>query len=140
MHFVLWSQQVNNNVKYPDAVKLDGKDLPWVEHADHLGHTLHQSVNMDLDCSRARAKFIDKAVEVKEQFYFAHARQQVQMVQVLCCDGYGSMLWDLQSNKTEEYFRSWNTNVKLTWGVPRSCYTYLNNLCEPQILEDENKL
>ena len=127
----------NNNVKYPDAVKLDGKDLPWVEHADHLGHTLHQSVKMDLDCSRARAKFIDKAVEVKEQFSFANARQQVQMVQVLCCDGYGSMLWDLQSSKAEEYFRSWNTNVKLTWGVPRSCYTYL---VEGFLAEDQTPL
>ena len=29
-------------VQYPDPVKLDGKDLPWVENADHLGHTLPQ--------------------------------------------------------------------------------------------------
>ena len=114
-----------NNLSYPDPVRLDGKDLPWVAHADHLGHTLHQSVKMDSDCTRARAKFIDKAVEVKGQFSFAHPRQQVHMVQVLCCDSYGSMLWDLQSTKAEEFFRSWNTNVKLTWGVPRSCYTYL---------------
>ena len=114
-----------NNVSFPDPVKLDGKDLPWVEHADHLGHTLHQSVNMEMDCVRARAKFIDKAVEVAQQFSFAEARQKVQMVQVLCCDGYGSMLWDLESNRAEEYFRSWNTTVKLAWGVPRSCFTYL---------------
>ena len=29
-------------VRYPDPVQLDGKDLPWVESADHLGHKLHQ--------------------------------------------------------------------------------------------------
>ena len=28
-------------VQYPDCVKLDGKDLPWVERTDHIGHTLH---------------------------------------------------------------------------------------------------
>ena len=33
------------NVKYPAPVQLEGKDLPWVEHADHLGHTLHQLVS-----------------------------------------------------------------------------------------------
>ena len=63
---------------------------------------ISQSVKMELDCSRARAKFIDKAVDVEQQFSFANARQKVQMVQVLCCDGYGSMLWDLQSNKAKE--------------------------------------
>ena len=44
------------NVKYPDPVQLDGKDLPWVEHSDHLGHTLHQSVTMEMDSNRARAQ------------------------------------------------------------------------------------
>ena len=47
------------------------------------------------------------------------------MVQILCCDGYGSMLWDLQGDPAEQYFRSWNTSVKLIHGVPRSTFTYL---------------
>ena len=110
---------------YPAAVKLDGKDLPWVEHAEHLGHTLHQSVTMEKDCHRARAKFIDKTVEVREQFSFAHPRQTMQMVQVLCCDGYGSMLWELKSNPAEQIFKFWNTCVKLAWRVPLSTFTYL---------------
>ena len=47
------------------------------------------------------------------------------MVQILCCDGYGSILWELQSNPVEQIFKCWNTCVKLAWGVPRSTYTYL---------------
>ena len=113
------------DVRYPEPVKLEGKDLPWVEHAEHLGHTLHQSVTMEMDCNRARAKFIDKTVDVREQFAFAHPRQQLKMVQLLCCDGYGSMLWDMQSTRSEQFFKSWNTTVKLVWGVPRSTFTYL---------------
>ena len=105
------------NAKYPDPVKLDGKDLPWVEHAEHLGHQLHQSVSMDMDCNRARARFIDKTVDVRDQFSFATPKQQLQMIQVLCCDGYGSMLWDLQSEKAEMFFKSWNTTVRLVWAV-----------------------
>ena len=112
------------NVKYPDPVQLDGKDLPWVEHADHLGHTLHQSVTMEMDSNRARAKFIQKTVDVREQFSFAQPKQQLQMVEILCCDGYGSMLWELQSDKAEQFFKTWNTAGKLIWGVPRSTYTY----------------
>ena len=28
------------DVRYPEPVKLNGKDLPWVEHEEHLGRTL----------------------------------------------------------------------------------------------------
>ena len=51
---------------YPSPVQLDGKDLPWVVTADHLGHTLHQLVTMDQDAKIKRAKFIDKSVEIRE--------------------------------------------------------------------------
>ena len=47
------------------------------------------------------------------------------MVQILCCDGYGSMLWNLRGNPAEQYFKCWNTCVKLINDVPRSTYTYL---------------
>ena len=114
-----------NNVTFPAPVKLDGKDLPWVEYAEHLGHTLHQSVTMEKDCLRAKAKFIDKTVEVRNQFAFAHPSQTLKMVRILCCDGYGSMLWELQSNPVEQMFKCWNTCVKLSWEVPRSTFTYL---------------
>ena len=114
-----------NNVQYPAPVQLDGKDLPWVQQADHLGHILHQTVTMDKDCHRARAKFIDKNVDIREQFAFAHPDQIIKMVQILCCDAYGSMLWDLRSNPAEQFFKSWNTCVKLVYRVPRSTYTYL---------------
>ena len=114
-----------NNVNFPAAVHLDGKDLPWVESAEHLGHTLHQSVTMDKDCLRARARFIDKTVEVREKFAFAHPSQTIKVVKTLCCDGYGSMLWELKSDPVEQLFRCWNTCVKLAWGVPRSTFTFL---------------
>jgi hypothetical protein len=114
-----------NNVKYPAPVQLYGEDLPWVEYADHLGHTLDQSVTMDRDCHRARAKFIAKSVDVREQFVFALPEQKLKMVQILCCDGYGSMLWNLSGNPAEQFFKSWNTCVKLIHEVPRSTFTYL---------------
>ena len=47
------------------------------------------------------------------------------MVQILCCDGYGSMLWNLGSNPAEQYFKCWNTCVKLMYRVPFSTFTYL---------------
>ena len=80
---------------------------------------------MDKDCTRARASFIDRSVDVRQQFSFASPDLTLQMVQVLCSDGYGSMLWNLQSDSAESYFKSWNTCVKLVHGVPRSTFTHL---------------
>ena len=112
-------------VKYPDPVQLGGEDLPWVESALHLGHTLHQLTNMDKDAQRARGTFISKTVDIREQLSFAQPEQVMQAVQVLCTDAYGSMLWDLGSEKAEQFFKSWNTCVKLVYGLPRSTFTYL---------------
>ena len=112
-------------VQYPDPVQLYGEDLPWVESADHLGHTLHQLTNMEKDSQRARAKFIDKTVEIREELYFARPEQVMQTVQILSSDAYGSMLWNLSSAGAESFFKCWNTCVKLLYGVPRSTFTYL---------------
>ena len=49
----------------------------------------------------------------------------MQAVQVLCTDAYGSMLWRLSSPEAESFFKSWNTCVKLVYGVPRNTFTYL---------------
>ena len=49
----------------------------------------------------------------------------MQAIQVLCTDAYGSMLWELGSDPAEQYFKSWNTCVKLAYGLPRSTFTYL---------------
>ena len=76
-------------------------------------------------CHRDRARFIGNSVDTRESFYFAQPSQQLKMVQLLCCDGYGSMLWDLKGDSAEQYFKSWNTSVKLIFGVPRSTFTYL---------------
>ena len=113
------------NVKYPAPVQLYNKELPWVVSADHLGHTLHQMVTMDQDCKIKRAKFIDKTVGLRDQLSFAKPEQVIKAAEVYCCDGYGSMLWELESDTAEQYFKAWNTFVKLTFEVPRSTFTYL---------------
>ena len=112
-------------VRYPEPVQLGGEDLPWVESADHLGHRVSQMTNMEKDCQRARAMFIRKTLEIREQFKFANPENIMQAIQIFCTDAYGSMLWDLSSEIAEQYFKSWNTCVKLVYGLPRNTFTYL---------------
>ena len=75
-------------VRYPDPVQLYGKDLPWVERADHLGHTLSQVTNMEQDGNRARGRFINNTVELREELRFAKSGQILQAVHILCTDAY----------------------------------------------------
>ena len=96
-----------------------------METADHLGHTLHQVTNMEKDCQRARAKFIAKSLEVRNQLSFADPQIILKALQIFCTDAYGCMLWDLSSEAAESFFKCWNTNVKLVFGLPRNTFTYL---------------
>ena len=109
----------------PVNLMLDGKQLPWVESAVHLGHTLHQSGNMDKDIRIKRANFIDESVEVRETFEFASPTEVLQAVKLYVGSHYGSMLWDLGCDMATQYFNAWNTCVKLAWQVPRATRTYL---------------
>ena len=68
-----------------DLVNINGTKIPFVETAEHLGHTLHQLGTVDVDCKKATAKFMQKSAE--------------------------------------QYFKAWNTCVKLIFKIPRSTYT-----------------
>ena len=112
------------HVPKPANLQLYGQNLPWVSHATHLGHELHEEGNMDFDCKCKRAKFIDNSLNIRETFKFANPHQILQAVQTYCCDFYGSMLWDLFDDQTEQLYRCWNTCNKLCWNIPRSTHTY----------------
>ena len=58
-------------------------------------------------------------------FEFAHPDQVLQAVNVYASHFYGSMLWNLYGPGAEQVFRSWNTCLKLAWGVPRWSHNYL---------------
>ena len=116
-----------NNVQYPAKLQLDGKDLPFVESASHIGHELHQMCNMDYDIKVKRAQFIDTSTNVRDIFSFAHPDQILSAINLYCSHCYGSMLWDLSSEMAGQFFRAWSTAVKLAWEVPRSTHTYLVN-------------
>ena len=47
-------------VNYPAIVQLEWGDNPWVKHAEHLGHTMHQLETMSRDSTRLI--FIDRNV------------------------------------------------------------------------------
>ena len=114
-----------NNLIYPVKLQLNGKDLPWVTNATHLGHELRQNGKMDQDIRIKKARFINDSVEVRDTFSFAHPEQILQAVRTYCGHQYGSMLWEINSDMCGQYCRTWNTYVKLTYDLPRGTHTYI---------------
>ena len=47
--YIYFCGRQGRRVKYPAPIQLNGKDLPWVETADHLRNTLHQLCKMDVE-------------------------------------------------------------------------------------------
>ena len=109
---------------YPAPLQLYGKDLPWVAHATHLGHELHQDCSMDMDTRMKRGSFITNSTDIRSMFSFALPVQVLNAISVYSAHFYGSMLWDLYGDVAGQVYRSWNTCVKLVWNLPRSTHNY----------------
>ena len=112
------------NCAKPAPLLLNGKELPWVAQATHLGHEICETGLMDFDARVKRAKFIKDSVDIRESFSFASPVEILRATKTYCSSLYGSMLWDLDSQAAGQVFRAWNTCVKLAWGVPRATHTY----------------
>ena len=122
----------NYRGEMPAPVILDGKMLPWVSTVDHLGHKLDKTLQMDADCSRARASFMRRASDVRDNLSFATPDQRMTAINLYCCDAYGAMLWDLDSDSANSFFKAWNIQACYSWNVSYMTHTYLveNYFCD----------
>jgi hypothetical protein len=126
---------------YPEPLSLNGRQLPFVTEASHLGHELTQAGTMEHDAKIKRADFIDKSVAIRETFAFAEPMQQIQAVEKYCGDHYGAMLWLFDGEAAGQYFRCWNRCVKLIWNVCLGCHTYfVDNLLAAGFMSTRHKV
>ena len=94
--------------KKPAPVLLDGKPLPC-------------------------GSFMRRAADIRDQLHFSWPGTKMKALQLLAQDAYGSNLWLLDSNSAEMFFRSWNTEAKLCWGLDRATHI---NLIEQYFCSD----
>ena len=59
-------------------------------------------------------------MEIRDHMTFVHPEHKMKAVPPLCFDEYGSVIWDLASQILEQFFKCWNTCVKLCLNVPRN--------------------
>ena len=63
-----------------------------------------------------RAKYIEKTIEIRDTFSFAHPEQALRVLDIFSSDCYGLLI-------QESIFKSWNTAVNLSRNVTRSTFT-----------------
>ena len=77
-------------------ITLDGKDLPWVKTAKHLGCKIVKKIcGLKDDLMEKRATYINKVNELTQEFHFAHPLTKVRINNIFNSYFYGSVLWDL---------------------------------------------
>ena len=106
-------------------LRTNGVTLLWKESAVHHGHTLQQNLNFDADAATRRAGFISRSVEVREQFSSASPAHVLKAVRILCCHGYGAVLWRIDSSSASSFFKAYNRCVKRVFRLPLNTFTYL---------------
>ena len=92
-------------------------------YADDI--SLQQNLNFDADAATRRAGFIGRSVEVREQFSSASPAHVLKAVRILCCHGYGAVLWPLDSSSASSFFKACNSCVKRVFRLPVNTFTYL---------------
>ena len=106
----------------PAPLLLCGKALPYVAHATHLGHELHEDGTMTMDANMRRGAFIGKCLEVQEAFSFAAPAEVLGAIKLYCGDLYGGMLARLDSPEATKLMNCWGTAVKDVWGLHRATH------------------
>ena len=107
----------------PAPLLLSGKALPYVEHATHLGHELHEDGTMTMDTSMRRGAFIGKNLEVQDAFSFAAPTEVLGAVKLYCGDLYGGMLARLDGVPASKLMNCWGRTVKDVWGLPPATHS-----------------
>ena len=77
--------------------------------AVHLGHTIAQDGTMTHDAKNRRYNYIDKTIEIRNTFSFAHPKQILAEVTKYCGDHYGILLNNLYEESVQQYFRCCGT-------------------------------
>ena len=107
------------------CVKLNGHNLPWVDRAVHIGNTLHVSGKMNQDLREKRAMFIDRCMELNQEFFTYPPEIKVKMCNIYNTHFTGSPLWHFDSSPFSQLCNSWNVNMRIMFEIPRQTHCWL---------------
>ena len=98
---------------------LCGNPLPWTTKCKHLGINLEDRINgCEFDMRVKNAKYIDKNIELNQEFHFAHPATKVQLNKIYNTHYSGSPVWNLFGPGAHTIESSYNRSVKVMLDLP----------------------
>ena len=64
-------------------------------------------------------------MQVRSQFSFAPPAQVITAVRLLCCHGYGAVLWRLDSAPASSYFKAYSSCIRRIFRLPPNTFSYI---------------
>ena len=107
-------------------IRLNGKELPWVKSAKHLGCkiTTEEGGHLKSDLMEKRAVYINKVNELTQEFHYAHPTTKVRINNIFNSYFYGSCLWNLFGKEAIRLEKTWNVSQRIMLGLPRQAHRY----------------
>ena len=106
-------------------ISLNGKDLPWVKTAKHLGCKItDEPGSLKSDLMEKRAIYINKVNELSQEFYYADPSTKVRINNIFNSYFYGSPLWNLFGKEADRLDKTWNVSQRILLGLPRQSHRY----------------
>jgi hypothetical protein len=108
------------------SMMLCGNPLPWTDKFKHLGINIENKIDgCEHDMKVKRAQYIDKNIELNQEFYFAHPSTKVKVNQIYNSHYSGSPLWDLFGPGAASMEATFNKSVKLMLDLPYATHRCL---------------
>ena len=110
----------------PVPLELNGNLLPWVEDAKYLGNFIENvPTGLSMDVLRKRAMYIEKNMELMQEFPFAHPELKCRINRIYNSAFPGSVLYDFASDAVKQLENSWSVSVRKMWELPMQAHRFL---------------
>ena len=110
-------------------IKLNGKDLPWIESPEtvlHLGTTFESNLDgLSSDILKKRATFIQKTNEILQEFKFATPGTKFHLNNIYNMSFNSSPLWDLFGESSASLEKTYNKALRMMWDIPMTSHRYI---------------
>ena len=108
----------------PLPLHIDDTLIPWTDNYTHLGHIMSRDGSSVEDCMQKKRSFIGKYHSLCQLLKQKHPSVYMKLINIYMCDFYGSNLWDLFNQSSEQLYTTWNKTVRYVFQLPLMCHRY----------------
>ena len=124
-----------SNEKQIDGINYKDVYIRNSEHAIHIGNLIGPNLH-DKDIYDVTNKFITAVNYVLCMFSKCQSIVKHKLFLSYCMPLYGSVLWDISSEKINYFYTQWRKSVRRIWNLPYTTHNnLLNHVCNEECID-----